>query len=102
MTLHFPRPLQDKVAVVTGAAGGLGLAMIDTLRAQGARVLALDLYPPGADAAPPATPGAPVIDWLRCDVADPAFVALEHAILQRVLEEGFHRGEVARVAPAPA
>ncbi|MFM8358356.1 MAG: class I SAM-dependent methyltransferase [Verrucomicrobiota bacterium] len=34
--------------------------------------------------------------WMLARCGEPA------AVLQRVLEEGFHRGEVARVAPAPA
>jgi len=36
-------PLEGKVALVTGAAGGIGKACVDTLRAQGAAVVAVDL-----------------------------------------------------------
>jgi rhamnose utilization protein RhaD (predicted bifunctional aldolase and dehydrogenase)/NAD(P)-dependent dehydrogenase (short-subunit alcohol dehydrogenase family) len=38
-----PSGLQGKVALVTGAAGGIGKACVDTLRAQGAAVVAIDL-----------------------------------------------------------
>jgi len=36
-------PLEGKVALVTGAAGGIGKACVDALRAQGAAVVAVDL-----------------------------------------------------------
>jgi rhamnose utilization protein RhaD (predicted bifunctional aldolase and dehydrogenase)/NAD(P)-dependent dehydrogenase (short-subunit alcohol dehydrogenase family) len=38
-------PLEGKVALVTGAAGGIGKACVDALRAQGAAVAAVDLKP---------------------------------------------------------
>ena len=53
------------VAVVTGAAGGLGAAIAARLAADGARVAALDLEPgPSAGS---------VIPW-ACDVTDPEAV----------------------------
>lgn len=58
-------PLQGKIAVVTGAAGGIGKACVDALRAQGAAVLALDIAPAvtsnwkGSD-----------VTGLVCDVSD--------------------------------
>ncbi len=39
------KPLQGKVALVTGAASGIGLACVQALHAQGAAVMALDLNP---------------------------------------------------------
>jgi rhamnose utilization protein RhaD (predicted bifunctional aldolase and dehydrogenase)/NAD(P)-dependent dehydrogenase (short-subunit alcohol dehydrogenase family) len=38
-------PLEGKVALVTGAAGGIGEACVDALRAQGAAVAAIDVNP---------------------------------------------------------
>jgi rhamnose utilization protein RhaD (predicted bifunctional aldolase and dehydrogenase)/NAD(P)-dependent dehydrogenase (short-subunit alcohol dehydrogenase family) len=38
-------PLEGKVALVTGAASGIGKACVDALRAQGAAVVAVDLNP---------------------------------------------------------
>ena len=40
----------DKCALVTGAAGGIGTAIVDALRAQGARVAVADRYLGGMDA----------------------------------------------------
>jgi NAD(P)-dependent dehydrogenase (short-subunit alcohol dehydrogenase family) len=42
-------PLQGKVALVTGAASGIGRACAERLRAQGAAVVALDLNPEVAE-----------------------------------------------------
>ncbi|HEY2184010.1 MAG TPA: glucose 1-dehydrogenase [Xanthobacteraceae bacterium] len=42
MTISEPS-LQGKVALVTGAAGGIGSAIVSAFRADGARVLALDI-----------------------------------------------------------
>jgi 3-oxoacyl-[acyl-carrier protein] reductase len=41
--------LDGKVAVVTGAGGGIGGALVETLRAQGAKVAAVDLQPPSLE-----------------------------------------------------
>jgi rhamnose utilization protein RhaD (predicted bifunctional aldolase and dehydrogenase)/NAD(P)-dependent dehydrogenase (short-subunit alcohol dehydrogenase family) len=38
-------PLEGKVALVTGAAGGIGKACVEALRAQGAAVVAVDINP---------------------------------------------------------
>jgi NAD(P)-dependent dehydrogenase (short-subunit alcohol dehydrogenase family) len=54
------RDLDAQVAVVTGGASGIGLAVADRLRSAGARVVSWDVHP-GAD--------------VFCDVSDPSSVA---------------------------
>lgn len=55
--------LQGRVAVVTGATGGIGLAICQQLRAMGAAVVQADVNADGDD------------DLVHCDIADPASVA---------------------------
>jgi len=55
--------LQGKIAWVTGGAGGIGLAICQALRAEGATVLSTDL----TDHAPD---DKPEIRYQRCDVTD--------------------------------
>jgi 3-oxoacyl-[acyl-carrier protein] reductase len=43
--------LRDQVAIVTGAAGGIGLGVATVLRAEGARIVCADIDGPGAEAA---------------------------------------------------
>ena len=57
-----------KTALVTGAAGGMGLAIARALQAQGASVGRLDVKP-----APPGTDAASDL-YFRGDLSDPAFV----------------------------
>ncbi|WP_108660454.1 SDR family NAD(P)-dependent oxidoreductase [Acuticoccus kandeliae] len=61
-------PLDGRVAIVTGASGGIGSAIVARYAAAGARVAALDL----AGAVPPAPAGGIA---LACDVSDDAAVA---------------------------
>jgi NAD(P)-dependent dehydrogenase (short-subunit alcohol dehydrogenase family) len=51
------------VAIVTGAAGGIGAAVVQTLLAQGYVVLAVDLHPL-------VVPPHPQLQWLQVDVTD--------------------------------
>jgi len=60
---------QGKVALVTGAASGIGKACVETLRKQGAAVAALDMNPEVADMFP-----MPEVLGLVCDVTDDAAV----------------------------
>ena len=66
--------LDGRVALVTGAARGIGLAIAETLRDQGARVVAADLEPAAVDGLTP----------LVMDVAD-----------ERAVDAGF--GEIERM-----
>src|ERR1700733_12982184 len=60
---HDPaqRMLQGRVAVITGAAGGLGGALVDLFRAEGAEVVPVDLHG---------------VDILHADIATPEGNAL--------------------------
>ncbi|MGC3984470.1 MAG: SDR family NAD(P)-dependent oxidoreductase [Pseudorhodoferax sp.] len=73
-------PLQDKVAVVTGAAGTMGRATVEALVADGCRVAMVDRAE-----APlrelEALHGARVAGF-ACDIADPAAVAATHAAVR--------------------
>src|SRR6185436_10724070 len=62
------KALQGKVAVVTGAGGGLGLAISQHLRLLGASVVQADI---SYAAAPSETDGMLAV---HCDIADPASV----------------------------
>ena len=68
--LNFP--LQDKVALVTGGASGIGAAIVSALGAKGARVAVVDLDEEAASAHA-ATVGDGARGF-RCDVADSASV----------------------------
>lgn len=71
----MPGGLSGRVAVVTGAAGGLGVAIVRRLSAEGAAVAALDIADPDHTLAEVGSTGpGPVRAW-RCDVADADRVA---------------------------
>ncbi len=67
--------LDGRVAMVTGASGGIGSVIVQTLLAQGAKVVAADLAKPAIDAALP----------LAMDVADEAAVDAAFARVEREL-----------------
>jgi NAD(P)-dependent dehydrogenase (short-subunit alcohol dehydrogenase family) len=71
--------LSGRVAVITGAARGIGHAIAQAYAAQGATVLVSDVDESAAQAAANAVPGATA---QRCDVRDPDSVAalFDHAV----------------------
>jgi NAD(P)-dependent dehydrogenase (short-subunit alcohol dehydrogenase family) len=72
--------LQDRVAVVTGAGGGLGLAIGRALRSVGATVVASELNAETGQAAARELGG----DFVQTDVTDPDSVReLVHAVLDQ-------------------
>jgi 2-keto-3-deoxy-L-fuconate dehydrogenase len=77
--------LADKVAVVTGAASGVGRAVAELFARHGARVVPVD-RDGAVSARPPAGAALPIV----CDIADPSAV---DALARRVVQE-FGRYEV--------
>jgi rhamnulose-1-phosphate aldolase/alcohol dehydrogenase len=66
-----PKPLQGKIALITGAAGGIGAAVARKLLSQGACVVLTDRDPQSLDAAKAALikeTGADVVRAIACDV----------------------------------
>jgi NAD(P)-dependent dehydrogenase (short-subunit alcohol dehydrogenase family) len=60
------RPLEGKVAVITGAASGIGLATLERFVEAGARVIAADLQVDAGQALADRFPG--VVQFAACDV----------------------------------
>jgi NAD(P)-dependent dehydrogenase (short-subunit alcohol dehydrogenase family) len=76
--------LQGKVALVTGASSGIGLACVARFVREGARVVGLDLTEPRDDLDLPA--GAPPVSFVRADVRDETAIA--DAVAAVVAEHG--------------
>ena len=71
-SLHSSSSLGEKVAIVTGAASGIGLATAQALSARGASVLLVDL---NAEAAEQAASQLDRARAFRCDVSEPSQVS---------------------------
>ncbi len=74
--------LQDRIAIVTGGAQGIGRAVVERFAAAGAVVVAADLDGDLAEQAATEVGGA--VTGVACDVADEAAVA---AMVERVVAE---------------
>ena len=79
------RPLQGKVALVTGAGGTMGRAVVAALLADGCRVAAVDIVPDATRPLVAAGDGAVLA--LACDISDPDAVATTHAHVVGALGE---------------
>jgi NAD(P)-dependent dehydrogenase (short-subunit alcohol dehydrogenase family) len=76
--------LAGKVAVVTGAASGIGLALSRALCAEGMKVVLADIEDAALDAAVAGFPDGAEVLAVHCDVSDPAAVdALRDAAVER-------------------
>src|SRR5947199_3302399 len=72
--------LQDRVAIVTGAARGIGKAVVDKLAAEGAKVVAVDVNGEGAERTAAGVDGTAV----QADISSPEDV-------QRMVDETVSR-----------
>ncbi|MDB6031733.1 MAG: oxidoreductase [Verrucomicrobiales bacterium] len=83
---------KDKVAIVTGAASGIGLAAARRFGSEGARVMIVDIKPDRALAAAQEVQqaGAPAAKSVECDVSRES--AVEHAVAATI--DAFGRWDV--------
>ena len=79
---NFPFSLTGKVAIVTGAASGIGAAIAEAFAARGARVALLDLSHDAAKALAATLAGANAV---TCNVTDSASVAAAVAEVQTAM-----------------
>jgi 3alpha(or 20beta)-hydroxysteroid dehydrogenase len=69
---RMPGRLEGKIAIVTGAATGIGSATARLFVAEGARVLAADIKEPGDELAAALTDKADALAFSRLDVRSEA------------------------------
>jgi NAD(P)-dependent dehydrogenase (short-subunit alcohol dehydrogenase family) len=82
VAFDFPFSLAGKVAIVTGAASGIGAAIAEAFAARGARVALADMNPGAAQALAATLPGAVAV---ACNVTDATSVAAAVAEVQASL-----------------
>ena len=78
-------PLQGKVAVVTGAGGTMGRAVVEALLEAGCRVAAIDIQPESMR--PLVAAGADRVLAFACDISDPDTVVATHGRVVAALGE---------------
>jgi NAD(P)-dependent dehydrogenase (short-subunit alcohol dehydrogenase family) len=78
--------LEERVALITGAASGIGAATATRFAAEGARIAGLDVAKPADDAWAEVTANAPDAAFLEADVRDSA--AVEAAVADVVARFG--------------
>ncbi len=66
--------LSGRVAIVTGAAGGIGAAIVEAMAAEGARVVVADVQPGDTAVEAAQAVGSEAV-FIPCDVSDPEQVA---------------------------
>jgi len=100
--------LEDKVCIVTGGAGSIGLATARLFLAEGARVMLADLHPEGLAAAVASLGGCAEVAAVATDVTDAAAVSrLVDATVRRwgridtVFSNAGNFGVVAPIAEYP-
>ena len=65
--------MTQRKVVITGAAGGIGIALVDEFRAHGWRVIGVDVSPPSTD--------AQIDEWVEGDLKDASTrTAIRHAV----------------------
>ena len=76
--------LRDKIAVVTGGAGGVGRGLVEALLDEGAKVVIADIEAPVLEAAVAELSGRGEVWGVQCDIADTESVAaLADAVFER-------------------
>ena len=83
MISRSAEPLQGKTALVTGAGGTMGRAVVRVLIEDGCRVALIDLHRAGLDAL--RTEYGERVHSVECNIADPAQVHAAHADVERAL-----------------
>ena len=88
------RRFDGKTAIVTGAARGIGAAVVERLTSEGCAVACLDIDPDGIEqtAAAARTAGGDAIA-LPCDVSDESAVRFERCLGHRSFREARCAGE---------